>query len=146
MIEVFKLKHINNNLKHYFKNMNTDVYKFISIALFLIFIIFISVGIGITVDYERNNKELKNIIENKECYIYKLNQDVITYNIEVENYKDSIVSYNDSINSLINELDSINEELQINKIKIERIREYNRIAAQGNNIKFLRGWINRVIN
>ena len=38
------------------------------------------------------------------------------------------------------------KNFKLNKIKIERIREYNRIAAQGNNIKFLRGWINRVIN
>lgn len=126
--------------------MNTELYKFTSIVLLLILVVIIGTGIGMTVDYERNNKELKNIIENKESYIYKLNQDIIVYNIEVENYKDSIVLYNDSINSLINELDSVNEELQINKIKIERIREYNRIAAQGNNIKFLRGWINRVIN
>lgn len=126
--------------------MNTEVYKFTSIILLIILVVFIGTGIGMTVDYERNNKELKNIIENKESYIYKLNQDIIVYNIEVENYKDSIALYNDSINSLINELDSVNEELQINKIKIERIREYNRIAAQGNNIKFLRGWINRVIN
>ena len=119
--------------------MNTEAYKFVSIVLLLILVVFIGAGIGMTIDYERNNKELKNIIENKESYIYKLNQDIIIYNIEVENYKDSI-------NSLINELDSVNEELQINKIKIERIREYNRIAAQDNNIKFLRGWINRVIN
>ena len=119
--------------------MNTEAYKFVSIVLLLILVVFIGASIGMTIDYERNNKELKNIIENKESYIYKLNQDIIIYNIEVENYKDSI-------NSLINELDSVNEELQINKIKIERIREYNRIAAQDNNIKFLRGWINRVIN
>ena len=80
----------------------------------------------------------KDSVIMQEETIFKLTTDVIMYNTEIENYKDSI-------NSLINELDSVNEELQINKIKIERIREYNRIAAQGNNIKFLRGWINRVI-
>ena len=102
-----------------------------------------------SVDNDRLRYELtsyKDSVVVQEETIFKLTEDVITYNIEVENYKDSIVLYNDRINSLINELDSINEELQINKIKIERIREYNRIAAQGNNIKFLRGWINRVIN
>lgn len=100
---------------------------------------------------KQDNKQ-NDIINEKDSCIYELNEKLIMQNIEVENYKDSIVLYNDSIvlyndsiNSLINELDSINEELQINKIKIERIREYNRIAAQGNNIKFLRGWINRVI-
>lgn len=85
-----------------------------------------------------HDKKQNNVINEKDSCIYELNEKLIMQNIEVENYKDSI-------NSLIQEFDSINEELQINKIKIERIREYNRIAAQGNNIKFLRGWINRVI-
>ena len=90
--------------------------------------------------------EYNIIINEKDSCIYELNEKLLMQNIEVENYKDSVILYKDSINSLINELDSVNEELQINKIKIERIREYNRIAAQDNNIKFLRGWINRVIN
>lgn len=93
----------------------------------------------------KQDNKLNDIINEKDSCIYELNEKLIMQNIEVENYKDSIVLYNDSIDSLIKEFDSINEELQINKIKIERIREYNRIAAQGNNIKFLRGWINRVI-
>ena len=100
---------------------------------------------------KQDNKQ-NDIINEKDSCIYELNEKLIMQNIEVENYKDSIVLYNDSIvlyndsiNSLINELDSINEDLITYKIKIERIREYNRIAAQGNNIKFLRGWINRVI-
>lgn len=38
-----------------------------------------------------------------------------------------------------------NEKLGIAEYKLLRIREYNRIAAQGNNLKYLRGWINRVI-
>lgn len=38
------------------------------------------------------------------------------------------------------------EKLAIAEYKILRIREYNRIAAQGNNLKFLRGWIIRTIN
>lgn len=97
-------------------------------------------------DFKHELKSYKDSVTIQEETIFKLTTDVVMYNIEVENYKDSITLYKDSINSLINELDSVNEELQINKIKIERIREYNRIAAQGNNIKFLRGWINRVIN
>ena len=100
-------------------------------------------------NYIQNTKitnEYNIIINEKDSCIYELNEKLLMQNIEVENYKDSVILYKDSINSLINELDSVNEELQINKIKIERIREYNRIAAQDNNIKFLRGWINRVIN
>ena len=112
------------------------------IIISLLFMFLISAIIaGATHDKKQNN-----IINEKDSCIYELNEKLIMQNIEVENYKDSItLYYNDSINSLINELDSVNEELQINKIKIERIREYNRSAAQGNNIKFLRGWINRVI-
>ena len=42
--------------------------------------------------------------------------------------------------------DSINGDLFDANYKLERIRYYNNIAANGNNIKFLRGWINRVLN
>lgn len=41
---------------------------------------------------------------------------------------------------------TISAELFVAKYKLERIRYYNNIAAKGNNIKFLRGWINRVLN
>lgn len=37
-------------------------------------------------------------------------------------------------------------ELFVAKYKLERIRYYNDIAKKGNNLKFLRGWINRVLN
>lgn len=78
--------------------------------------------------------------------IFKLTTDVVQYNIEVENYKDTVSNLRCQIDTINMELDSINEELILAKIKLERIKEYNRIAAQGNNIKFLRGWINRVFN
>ena len=96
-------------------------------------------------NFKHELKYYKDSVTIQEENIFRLTTDIVMCNIEVENYKDSVNLYKDSINSLINEFDSINEELQINKIKIERIREYNRIAAQGNNIKFLRCWINRVI-
>lgn len=41
--------------------------------------------------------------------------------------------------------DSIGEDLIVARIKLARIKEYNRIAGKGNNIKYLRGWINRVL-
>ena len=41
--------------------------------------------------------------------------------------------------------DSLGEDLVLARIKLARIKEYNRIAAKGNNIKYLRGWINRVL-
>ena len=42
--------------------------------------------------------------------------------------------------------DSASDELIVAKIKLARIKEYNRIAGNGNNITFLRGWINRVLD
>ena len=41
---------------------------------------------------------------------------------------------------------AISAELFVAKYKLERIRHYNEIAAKGNNIKYLRGWLNRVLN
>lgn len=62
----------------------------------------------------------------------------------------SLVEVNDSlctvIDSLTNEIETVSEELQIATFKLERVREYNRIAGNGNNIKYLRGWINRVLD
>ena len=40
-------------------------------------------------------------------------------------------------------IDSLQSELLVKNIKLERIKEYNKIAAKDNNIKYLRGWINR---
>lgn len=42
--------------------------------------------------------------------------------------------------------DSLNEDLFVANYKLARIKRYNEIAAKGNNIKYLRGWINRVLN
>ena len=41
---------------------------------------------------------------------------------------------------------AISAELFVVKYKLERIRHYNEIAAKGNNIKYLRGWLNRILN
>ena len=42
--------------------------------------------------------------------------------------------------------DSIIMDLVVAKYKLNRIKEYNKIAAKGSNLKYLRGWINRVVN
>ena len=42
-------------------------------------------------------------------------------------------------------IDSLKSELLIKELKLARIKEYNKIAAKGNNVKYLRGWINRVL-
>lgn len=49
---------------------------------------------------------------------------------------------NDSLKAVV---DSLTTEVVYNKFKLERIRYYNDIARKGNNIVFLRGWINRVL-
>lgn len=63
--------------------------------------------------------------------------DKVTLNyIKVIKSKDSITKINISNK----------EKLGVAEYKLIRIREYNRIAAQGNNLKYLRGWIKRVID
>lgn len=82
---------------------------------------------------------------------------------DITKYKDSVNTANEintkkydslaSVNAtLVKELkqvtftkDSLNEVNAVNSYKLLRIREYNRIAGQRNNIKYLRGWINRVL-
>lgn len=71
--------------------------------------------------------------------IYKYDSLENLYNAEKLKYDSIISEAEDSI-------DILNEELLVCYIKLDRIKEYNRIAAQGNNITFLRGWINRVLN
>ena len=48
----------------------------------------------------------------------------------------------DTLNSV---RDSIGDDLFIARFKLARIKQYNEIAGKGNNIKYLRGWINRVL-
>jgi hypothetical protein len=122
----------------------TVLFILVSIVLCLI----LSFG-GCAVTKIQSNKTIelyKDTISMYEENIFKLTTDIVQYNIEVENYKDTVSNLRCQMDSIIIELDSVNEELILAKIKLERIKEYNRIAAQGNNIKFLRGWINRVFN
>lgn len=84
--------------------------------------------------------------------------DSIEYlNSTIKCYEDSIDKFKNSSDSLIDTLyydlnnknyiiDSLQDELFVAEFKLERIKEYNNIAAKGNNIKFLRGWINRVLS
>lgn len=51
----------------------------------------------------------------------------------------------DSFNVYKNDT-SMTETEFVLRYKLERIRYYNELAGKGNNAKFLRGWINRVIN
>lgn len=71
--------------------------------------------------------------------------------IEIKLYRDTI----DSLQNVINDMqldidnfqlhtDSIADELLVTQYKLKRIKYYNSIAT-GTNLKFLRGWVNRVL-
>ena len=51
----------------------------------------------------------------------------------------------DSLNVYKNDT-IMSEDEFILRFKLERIRYYNECAGKGNNIKYLRGWVNRVLN
>ncbi len=59
--------------------------------------------------------------------------------VELE-HKNSILR--DSLNYI---KDSIGEDLFVARYKLGRIKYYNEIAGKNNNLKYLRGWINRVL-
>ena len=64
--------------------------------------------------------------------------------VKVVNLTEELRRTRDSLNAYKNDT-AISEELFIAKYKLEKIKYYNDIAAKGNNIKFLRGWINRTL-
>lgn len=85
--------------------------------------------------------------------ITKLNDRCSNYETIIYEYMecgDSILVVLDSIeqgNVLLNaQIDSLQKELDVCEFKIERIKYYNSVAAKNNNIKYLRGWINRVLD
>lgn len=63
--------------------------------------------------------------------------------IKIVNLQRELDLTRDSLNSV---KDSIGEDLFVARYKLGRIKYYNDIAAKGNNIKYLRGWIARVLN
>ena len=101
----------------------------------IIFIITIIAGIVLTATI--NSKNYEPIEMQKDTVV-----------ITVPDY--SLMKQNDSLCYVIDSLTNINakyeEELNIALFKLDRIKEYNRIAGNGNNIKYLRGWINRTLN
>ena len=63
--------------------------------------------------------------------------------IKIINLERELQITKDSLNYL---RDSLGQDLFVAKYKLGRIKYYNNIGAKGNNIKYLRGWINRVLN
>lgn len=68
-----------------------------------------------------------------------------TDSITIVNLTEELRRTQDSLNAYKADT-AISAELFAAKYKLERIRHYNEIAAKGNNIKYLRGWLNRVLN
>lgn len=103
--------------------------------------------IGLIICASINNNIVK---QEKEDYAKKYANVYIQQVDSIKFINDSILNINRSLlninNSLLITKDSINEELFVAKYKLERIRYYNDIAKNGNNIKFLRGWVYRVLD
>ena len=57
-------------------------------------------------------------------------------------YREMLKRTQDSLNAV---RDTTAEDLFVARYKLGRIKYYNDIAKNGNNIRFLRGWINRVL-
>ena len=139
MIGGEKLKQVEYKVELYFKIMKEKVSTII-IYVLITLISFSVTSMIILGYYTKKEKEH--------------NQDIILYyedllqnvNIENENLKDSINYYKGMYNEYVLLCDSLCEEIAVRDIKLARIAEYNRIAGQNNNIKYLRGWINRVLN
>ena len=112
-----------------------------TVVVVLIALTFFSMIARCSIDYSVKKEEEHN--QETVLYYEDLLQNV---NIENENLKDSINYYKGMYNECVLLCDSLCEEIAVRDIKLARIAEYNRIAGQNNNIKYLRGWINRVLN
>lgn len=109
--------------------------KIFTIAIIVYILVMIAVACAcIKADKILNDKEIITVTDT--IVVYKIDSFYIKCN-------DSLYLEIDSLN---NKIKTLNEELFISNFKLERIKEYNRIAGNGNNITFLRGWINRVLN
>lgn len=109
--------------------------------IFWCFIVGCVIGLVITVVVKYDDdKSLRPIKE----VIYVPTPDSMTIQ-EVIYLKEELRRCQDSLR-IIRTDSTMSSELFVAKYKLERIRYYNDIAGKGNNIKFLRGWLNRVLN
>ena len=139
MIGGEKLKQVEYKVELYFKIMKEKVSTII-IYVLIALISFSVTSMIILGYYTKKEKE-----HNQEIIFYY--EDLLqNVNIENENLKDSINYYKGMYDECVLLCDSLCEEIAVRDIKLARIAEYNRIAGQNNNIKYLRGWINRVLN
>jgi len=101
-----------------------------------------------SVKHKYTNNKISYTKENCIDSIKQYTIDSITniYTVKIEQLTNTI----DSIKNIPVKVDTVyiedNEALLEANYKLERIRYYNNIAGKKNNIKFLRGWINRVLD
>ena len=139
MIGGEKLKQVEYKVKLYFRIMKEKVSTII-IYVLIALISFSVTSMIILGYYTKKEKE-----HNQDIILYYENL-LQNVNIENENLKDSVTYYKGMYNECVLLCDSLCEEIAVRDIKLARIAEYNRIAGQNNNIKYLRAWINRVLN
>ena len=139
MIGGEKLKQVEYKVELYFKIMKEKV----STIIIYVLITLISFSVTSMIILGYYTKKEKEHNQDIIFYYENLLQNV---NIENENLKDSINYYKGMYDECVLLCDSLCEEIAVRDIKLARIAEYNRIAGQNNNIKYLRGWINRVLN
>lgn len=105
--------------------------------------------IGMSISCAGNGKPAKEIIyvpiEENTISADSLRQMVKELELNRRRADSLDIAY-DSINVLSRRCDSLSAEIIVKDIKLERIRYYNDVAAKGNNIVFLRGWINRTLD
>lgn len=73
------------------------------------------------------------------------NINILTLQTQIDYLNATLSDTRDSLRFYQDSVAVVSEDLFVARYKLGRIGEYNRIAAQGNNLKFLRGWINRVL-
>ena len=97
-----------------------------------------------------------NVDHNYQVKLDSINLAFSMYRDSVEGDRDFYINTIDSMYNINNALTKDNyeindslrivgEQAKVAEYKLLRIAEYNRIAAQRNNIKYLRGWIARVL-
>lgn len=111
-----------------------EVIKVINIVAFIIGCIIGTIAAFVLHDSSPVEEDVEPIVI--ERYVPIETNDVVH---EVNNTKHIV-------DSLSARCDSLTGELQVATYKLERIRYYNDIAKKGNNLKFLRGWIRRVLD
>lgn len=150
MIDIEKFLPVENKMYFYFKLMlnrverNTKIIIVLLVALLVMLLFSRCSGVKVSHPVDSIAKVDSNLINIDSCdaKIFAAQVQMFHTKDSLDNLRKEFAAYKDSI-TIVNK--GINEDLFVANFKLTRIREYNRIAGQRNNIKYLRGWINRVL-